>query len=154
MVLDLVFGSRRRVKKVRIFRAWFSHGSGAVSALEPLERKPFSRLRSPTLSNRHKMVNAFTNTEWVSGSGGAIISRSVTSCAGMTAFLVLLAQTRVGFLSGGRGKSFYQLPASQKEEVYGRATVALTRVQQICFIMGPLNMSGLVGAATIIGCLK
>ena len=47
--LDLVFGSRRRVKKVRIFRAWFSHGSGAVSALEPLERKPFSRLRSEEL---------------------------------------------------------------------------------------------------------
>ena len=27
-------GSRRRVKKVHIFRAWFSHGSGAVPALE------------------------------------------------------------------------------------------------------------------------
>ena len=39
----------RRVKKVRIFRAWFSHGSGAVSALEALERKPFSRLRSEEL---------------------------------------------------------------------------------------------------------
>ena len=104
------------------------------------------------------MVNAFTNTEWVSGSGGAIISRSVTSCAGMTAFLVLLAQTRVGFLSGGRGKSFHQLPAqeqaSRKEEAYARATVALTRAQQICFIMGPLDMQRLVGAATIIGCLK
>ena len=78
------------------------------------------------LHNRNKMVNAFTNTEWVSGSGGAIISRSVTSCAGMTAYLVLLAQTRVGFLSGGRGKSFHQLPtqeqASQKEEAYARAT--------------------------------
>ena len=47
--LDLVFGSRRRVKKVRIFRAWFSHGGGAVSALESLERKPFSRLRSEEL---------------------------------------------------------------------------------------------------------
>ena len=72
------------------------------------------------LHNRNKMVNAFANTEWVSGSGGAIISRSVTSCAGMTACLVLLAQTRVGFLSGGRGKSFHQLPpqeqAAQKEK--------------------------------------
>ena len=38
------------MKKVRIFRgAWFSHGSGAVPALEPLERKPFSRLRSEEL---------------------------------------------------------------------------------------------------------
>ena len=110
------------------------------------------------LHNRNKMVNAFATTEWVSGSGGAIISRSVTSCAGMTAYLVLLAQTRVGFLSGGRGKSFHQLTrqeqAAQKEEAYARATVALTRAQQICIIMGPLDMRGLVGAATIMGCLK
>ena len=109
------------------------------------------------LHNRNKMVNAFATTEWVSGSGGAIISRSVTSCAGMTAYLVLLAQTRVGFLSGGRGKSFHQLPpqeqAAQREEAYARATVALTRAQDICFIMGPLDMRA-VGAATIIGCLK
>ena len=110
------------------------------------------------LHNRNKMVNAFANTEWVSGSGGAVISRSVTSCAGMTAYLALLAQTRVGFLSGGRGKSFHQLPpqeqAAQREEANARATVALTRAQQICFLMGPLDMRGLVGAATIIGCLK
>ena len=101
------------------------------------------------LHNRNKMVNAFANTEWVSGSGGAVISRSVTSCAGMTAYLVLLAQTRVGFLSGGRGKSFHQLPpqeqAAQREEAYARATVALTRAQQICFLMGPLDMRHLVG---------
>ena len=32
----------------------------------------------------------------VAGSGGAVISRSVTSSAGMTAYLALLAQTRVG----------------------------------------------------------
>ena len=32
--------------------------------------------------------------------------------------------------------------------------VALIRAQQICFIMGPLDMQGLVGAATIIGSLK
>ena len=56
------------------------------------------------------------------------------------------------------GKSFHQLPpqeqAAQREEAYARATVALTRAQEICFIMGPLDMRGLVGAATIIGCLK
>ena len=90
---------------------------------------------------------------------GAIISRSVTSCAGMTAYLALLAQTRVGFRQWGRReKYFHQLPpqeqAAQREEAYARATVALTRAQQICFIMGPLDMRGLVGAATIIGCLK
>ena len=82
------------------------------------------------LHNRNKMVNAFASTEWVAGSEGAVLSRSVTSCAGMTAYLVLLAQTRVGFLSGGRGKTFHQLTQqeqdAQKEEAYARATVALT----------------------------
>ena len=110
------------------------------------------------LHNRNKMVNAFATTEWISGSGGAIISRSVTSCAGMTVYLVLLAQTRVGFLSRGRGKSFNKLTpqeqAAQKEEAFARATVALTRAQQICFIMGSLDMRGLVAAATIMDCLK
>ena len=37
------------------------------------------------LHNRNKMVNAFASTEWVAGSDGAVLSRSVTSCAGMTA---------------------------------------------------------------------
>ena len=46
--------------------------------------------------NRNKMVNAFAATEWVAGSDGAVLSRSVTSCAGMTAYLVLLAQTEEG----------------------------------------------------------
>ena len=32
--------------------------------------------------------------------------------------------------------------------------MALTRAQQICLIMGPLDMRGLVGVATIMGCLK
>ena len=43
---------------------------------------------------------------------------------------------------------------AQLEEAYARATVALTRVQKLCIIMGPLDMRGLLGAATVIGCLK
>ena len=55
-------------------------------------------------------------------------------------------------------RRFHQLTpqeqSAQKEEAFARATVALTRAQQICMIMGPLDMRGLVGAATIMGCLK
>ena len=43
---------------------------------------------------------------------------------------------------------------AQLEEAYARATVALTRVQKLCIIMGPLDMRELLGAATVIGCLK
>ena len=43
---------------------------------------------------------------------------------------------------------------AQLEEAYARATVALTRAAKLCIIMGPLDMRGLPGAATVIGCLK
>ena len=80
-----------------------------------------------------------------------------TSCAGMTAFLVLLAQTRGGFPQWGAREKLPSTPSTRTsfpKRRDARATVALTRAQQICFIMGPLDMRGLVGAATIIGCLK
>ena len=110
------------------------------------------------LHNRNKMVATFGNSEWVTQSKGAVQSKSVTSCAGMTAHFVLLAQTKVGFLSGGRSKRMKGLPQkevlAQLEEAYAWATVALTRAQKLCIIMGPLDMRGLLGAATVIGCLK
>ena len=85
------------------------------------------------------------------GSDGAIISRSLTSCA-----YDGLSRTACSNLVGG--KSFNELTpqeqTAQKEEVFARATVALTRAQQICFIMGSLDMRSLVAAATIMGCLK
>ena len=52
-------------------------------------------------SETHSVVEKY---QYWHEDGGTIISRSVTSCAGMTAYLVLLAQTRVGFLSGEREK--------------------------------------------------
>ena len=110
------------------------------------------------LHNRNKMVATFGNSEWVTQSDGAVQSKSVTSCAGMTAHFVLLAQTKVGFLSGGRSRHMKELSEkevlAQLEEAYARATVALTRAQKLCIIMGPLDMRGLPGAATVIGCLK
>ena len=110
------------------------------------------------LRNRNKMVTTFGNSEWATQSEGSVQSKSVTSCAGMTAHFVLLAQTKVGFLSGGRSKRMKELShhefLAQLEEAYARATVALTRAQKLCIIMGPLDMRGLMGAATVIGCLK
>ena len=75
----------------------------------------------------------------------------------MTAHTVLLAQTRVGFLTGGRKKSFTMLPEEEQmvqlEEAYARATVAITRARALCLILGPLDMRGLIGAATVMGTL-
>ena len=62
------------------------------------------------LHNRNKIVTTFGNSEWITQAEGSVQSKSVSSCAGMTAHLVLLAQTRVGFLSGGRSKHMRDLP--------------------------------------------
>ena len=53
------------------------------------------------LHNRNDMTNLFRASNWVSSSHDSIVSRGVTTCAGMTAHTVLLAQTKVGFLTGG-----------------------------------------------------
>ena len=94
---------------------------------------------------------------WVTQSNRQVISRSVTSCAGMTAFMVVVAQTKIGFLTGGRGQKFRDLPEEERhtpeEEAYARATVALTRARKMCVIFCPLDMKGLIGAATVMGSL-
>ena len=68
----------------------------------------------------------------------------------------LHAQTRVGFLSGGRGKRMRDLTptefAAQLEEAYARATVALTRAQRLCLIMGSLDMKGRLGLYRVMNC--
>ena len=101
------------------------------------------------------MTTLFRASNWVSESKDSIVSRGVTTCAGMTAHTVVLAQTRVGFLTGGRKKSFLDLPPDEQtiqlEEAYARATVAITRARSLCLIMGPLDMKGLLGAATVMG---
>ena len=100
------------------------------------------------LHNRNDMTNLFRASNWVSESKHSIVSRGVTTCAGMTAHTVILAQTRVGFLTGGRKKSFLDLPQDEQtvqlEEAYARATVAITRARALCLIMGPLDMKGLL----------
>ena len=110
------------------------------------------------LHNRNDMSGALNSSVWVANSEGRVISRGVTSCAGMTAQHVLLAQTKIGFLTGGRGYSFQELSPedkqSQREEAFARAAVALTRAQRFCFIMCPLDMKGIIGAATVVGCLQ
>ena len=109
------------------------------------------------LHNRNDMTNLFRASNWVSSSQDSIVSRGVTTCAGMTAHTVILAQTRVGFLTGGRKKYFLALPEDEQmvqlEEAYARATVAITRARALCLIMGPLDMKGLLGAATVMGTL-
>ena len=53
------------------------------------------------LHNRNDMSIALNSSDWVVNSKGRVISRGVTSSAGVTAQHVVLAQTKIGFLTGG-----------------------------------------------------
>ena len=125
--------------------------------LERRDFQPDAKSNLAALHNRNDMTNLFRASNWVSSSNDSIVSRGVTTCAGMTAHTVLLAQTKVGFLTGGRKKSFRLLSEDEQmvqlEEAYARATVAITRARSLCLIMGPLDMKGLLGAATVMGTL-
>ena len=63
----------------------------------------------------------------------SVVSRGVTTCAGMTAHTVIVAQTRVGFLTGGCKQCFRDLPQEEEQsvqlEAFARATVAITRAR-------------------------
>ena len=99
--------------------------------IERCEFRADAKSNLAVLHNRNDMTNLFRASNWVSSSQDTIVSRGVTTCAGMTAHTVILAQTRVGFLTGGRKKYFLALPEDEQmvqlEEAYARATVAITR---------------------------
>ena len=60
------------------------------------------------------MTTLFRASNWISESKDSIVSRGVTTCAGMTAHTIVLAQTRVGFVTGDRKKSFLDLPQDEQ----------------------------------------
>ena len=73
--------------------------------LERCDFQPDAKSNLAVLHNRNDMTNLFRASNWVSSSNDSIVSRGVTTCAGMTAHTVLLAQTKVGFLTGGKPES-------------------------------------------------
>ena len=65
------------------------------------------------LHNRNDITNMVCASNWVSESKDSIVSRGVTTCAGMTAHTVNSCPTRVGFLTGDCKKSFLDLPQDE-----------------------------------------
>ena len=85
--------------------------------LERCDFQPDAKSNLAVLHNRNDMTKLFRASNWISSSNDSIVSRGVTTCAGITAHTVLLAQTKVGFLTGGRKKSFRLL--SEDEQMVG-----------------------------------
>ena len=81
-------------------------------------------------------------SEW---EGGIRIS-TASSAAGATAKVAFIVQT--GFLSGGR----YDATAEDREDCFGRATVALSLAILCTFMVSPIDMAGLPGMAQVLAC--
>ena len=82
-------------------------------------------------------------TEW----HGALRVSTTSSGAGATSRIAVIVQTGCGFLSGGRRGA----TLDDREDCYGRATVALTRAIEHTYIISPLDMEGLIGMAQTLG---
>ena len=80
--------------------------------------------------------------------GGLRVSAS-SSAAGATALIAVIVQTGCGFLSGGRRGA----TLDDREDCFGRATVALTRAIQHTCIVSPVDMAGLIGMAQTLAVL-
>ena len=74
---------------------------------------------------------------------GGLRIATTSSAAGATARIAVVVQTGCGFLSGGRRGATVE----DKEDCFGRATVALTRAIQHTYIVSPIDMAGLIGMA-------
>ena len=122
------------------------------------EFRPDAAESLTVLHNRTNMVRVFGNSVTVKNSEGETRTRCVTSCAGSTSYMSVVAQTRRGFLSGGSASQTKNMTDQEKEiqleEAYARATVALTRARRLCVLLCPLDQKGPIGAATILGCLQ
>ena len=97
---------------------------------------------TPRRTSRRKPLptkSATFQTAWL----GRLRVTTTSSAAGATACIAVIIQTECGFLSGGRREA----SADDREDCYGRATVALTRAIQHTFIVSPLDMSGMIGMA-------
>ena len=65
---------------------------------------------------------------------GGLRIATTSSAAGATARIAIVVQTGCGFLSGGRRGASLE----DKEDCFGRATVALTRAIKHTYSRGPL----------------
>ena len=95
------------------------------------------------LCNRTAVHNQLLQHGFQTAWQGRLRITTTSSAAGATARIAVIVQTGCGFLSGGRrGAS-----ADDREDCFGRATVALTRAIQHTYIVSPLDMSGMIGLA-------
>lgn len=95
------------------------------------------------LCNRTAVHNLLLQHGFQAAWFGGLRIATTSSAAGATARIAVIIQTGCGFLSGGRRGASLE----DREDCFGRATVALTRAIQHTYIVSPLDMAGLIGMA-------
>ena len=95
------------------------------------------------LCNRTAVHNQLLQHGFQAAWFGGLRIATASSAAGATARIAVIIQTGCGFLSGGRRGASLE----DREDCYGRATVALTRAIRHTYIVSPIDMAGMIGMA-------
>ena len=95
------------------------------------------------LCNRTAVHNQLLQHGFQAAWFGGLRIATTSSAAGATARIGVIVQTGCGFLSGGRRGASLE----DREDCYGRATVALTRAIRHTYIVSPIDMAGMIGMA-------
>ena len=95
------------------------------------------------LCNRTAVHNQLLQNGFQAAWFGGLRIATTSSAAGATARIGVIVQTGCGFLSGGRRGASLE----DREDCYGRATVALTRAIRHTYIVSPIDMAGMIGMA-------
>ena len=100
--------------------------------------EPRSHTQLLVLCNRTAVHNQLLQHGFQTAWLGRLRITTTSSAAGAIARIAVIVQTGCGFLSGGRGGA----SADDREDCYGRATMALTRAIQHTYVV-----SGMIGMA-------
>ena len=95
------------------------------------------------MCNRTAVHNQLLQHGFQAAWSGGLRIATTSSAAGPTARIAVVVETGCGFLSGGRRGASLE----DKEDCFGRATVALTRAIRHTYIVSPIDMAGMIGMA-------
>ena len=95
------------------------------------------------MCNRTAVQNQLLQHGFQAAWFGGLRIATTSSAAGATARIAVVVQTGCGFLSGGRRGASLE----DREDCFGRATVALTRAIRHTYIVSPIDMAGMIGMA-------
>ena len=95
-----------QIAQAAVQRNTFSHMDSQTSLQGHPTLARFEKRTIYVLPRQRRNGLGSKASSWVSEAQGAVLSRGVTTCAGMTAHTVIVAQTKIAFLTAAEERAF------------------------------------------------